>query len=86
MDIRQAINLALFGRFAHEGTGFAHPTQTVTARMATTRAERMMPVGTTDVHASRLCTRTFTHDNVGAVVVFNISVDFIALRVGLAHC
>jgi hypothetical protein len=29
MDIRQAGNMALIDRFAHEDAGFAHPTQTV---------------------------------------------------------
>ena len=29
MDIQQAINIALFERFAEEGIDFAYPTQTV---------------------------------------------------------
>jgi small-conductance mechanosensitive channel len=43
MDIQQAINVALFDRFAQEGIGFAYPTQTVYFTQGggpSTRAER----------------------------------------------
>ena len=39
MDIQQAINLALFDRFAEEGIDFAYPTQTVYLARAGTRPE-----------------------------------------------
>jgi len=39
MDIQQAINVALFERFAAEGIGFAYPTQTLYLSRGGTRAE-----------------------------------------------
>lgn len=45
MDIQQAINLAIFRRFAEAGIGFAYPTQTVHVRWAADGAG-MLPAGT----------------------------------------